>query len=74
MNQTPTPSSPPDDGKHDCPGPACQARLPVQILACRRHWGQVPKDLQRAVYRAWRSGDAAAHAKARAAAAAQMKP
>lgn len=58
---------------HECPGPACKQRVARNKLACPRHWGQVPPDLQSAVYRAYRSGDRAAHVAAMKAAIAVMK-
>lgn len=51
---------------HDCPIEGCAATgLPMSILMCKAHWAEVPRDLQRAVYRAWRHGGVAEHAQAR---------
>lgn len=41
---------------HECPGPLCEARVPLDQLACRRHWRQVPKNIQAQVIRAWQGG------------------
>lgn len=40
-----------------CPVPGCLIRKSRQYLMCRVHWARVPRDLQGAVYgayRAWR--------------------
>jgi hypothetical protein len=42
--------------KHRCPGPECEAMVPSDMLACSRHWYQVPRQLRTAVYRAWDYG------------------
>ena len=63
--------------KHSCPGPTCQAQIPRHLLACRRHWAQVPYAVQRAVYATWQSGAGAGstdHAEAMAAAIEAMRP
>lgn len=47
--------------KHRCPvnlPEPCEAQVPDTMLMCARHWRQVPRDLQRAVYRAWRARQA----------------
>jgi hypothetical protein len=47
------------------------------MLACSRHWYQVPKPIRAAVYRAWRGGQGAgteAHANAMRAAIRTMRP
>jgi hypothetical protein len=33
-------------GMHDCPGPGCEAQVPYDMLACRRHWYQVPRNIR----------------------------
>jgi hypothetical protein len=43
-------------GTHQCPGPGCHAQVPDAMLMCKRHWGAVPRDLQRRVYTAYRFG------------------
>lgn len=37
-----------------CPGPSCTEQVPSDMLMCRRHWFQVPKDLRQEVLSAWR--------------------
>jgi hypothetical protein len=41
---------------HQCPGPECTAEIPATMLACRRHWYQVPKVIRDAVWWAWDGG------------------
>ncbi len=41
---------------HECPGPECEAQVPYEMLACRRHWYQVPRAIRNAVYSTWDSG------------------
>lgn len=62
---------------HTCPGPGCDELIPRNMLACRRHWGQVPGHLKRAVYAAWDHGagyGTPEHADAMKAAIARMAP
>jgi hypothetical protein len=62
---------------HRCPGPGCDAQVPYEMLACRRHWYQVPRALRNAVYTAWRNGAGAAtsaHTAALDAAISRMRP
>lgn len=62
---------------HVCPGPNCERSVSLSLLACRRHWSQVPKPLQRRVYAAWAGGEGAGtdeHAEACEAAIATMQP
>jgi hypothetical protein len=64
---------------HDCPGPGCTARVPYEMLACRRHWRQVPQRLQNRVYATWEDSAYARwpldeHAEAIQAAIATMRP
>lgn len=62
---------------HICPAPQCDARIPFNMLACRRHWYQVPKPLRDAVWRAWDNGrgaGSAEHTAAIFAAIARMRP
>jgi hypothetical protein len=41
---------------HKCPIDGCEVTdLPRSILMCALHWRKVPRDLQRAVNRAWRA-------------------
>ena len=42
---------------HDCPVDGCAERVPVTLLMCRRHWGMVPPELGRRLYRAYNRGD-----------------
>lgn len=41
---------------HDCPRQGCGRRVPSHMLACARHWYQVPKPLRLAVWAAWNNG------------------
>jgi len=43
------------DTTHKCPGPGCELRVPLEQLACRIHWFQVPKALRDEVWSAWRA-------------------
>ncbi len=38
---------------HDCPAPGCSVPLPGYLLACARHWRQLPRPLQAAINLAW---------------------
>lgn len=46
----------PNDSTHECPGPDCKVRVSRSQLACRRHWYQVPLEIRRWVWSAYRSG------------------
>jgi hypothetical protein len=68
---------------HRCPGPACEAQVPADQLACRRHWFQVSQPKRDEVWAAWRALQRAAddpvaaeqrHDLAMHAAIAEMKP
>jgi hypothetical protein len=64
---------------HDCPGPGHVKAVSVadDLLACPPHWYQVPADVRRRVWAAWRNGNGAgsrAHAEAIAKAVEHMKP
>lgn len=62
---------------HECPGPGCERRVSAMMLACDRHWYQVPRHLRDAVYRAWNDGQGAGtaeHAFAARAAIKWMRP
>jgi hypothetical protein len=62
---------------HKCPGPDCDAEVPYEMLACSRHWYQVPRAIRAAVWRAWADGAGAgteAHSAAIVAAIARMRP
>lgn len=39
---------------HQCPGPGCTVQVPYELLACPRHWYQVPQKLRHEVWRAYR--------------------
>lgn len=49
---------------HECPITACTTRVPHEHLMCPPHWRKVPRDLQHAVYAAYRRDDLIAHADA----------
>ena len=62
---------------HRCPGPDCDKQVPPDMLACPRHWYQVPRPLRSAVYRAWDDGAGAGspeHTAAIGAAIGKMRP
>lgn len=62
---------------HECPGPECGKLVPDEMLACPRHWYQVPKPMRDAVYKAWNRGagaGSAAHYNAMLAAIGRMHP
>jgi hypothetical protein len=62
--------------EHTCPGPRCEEQIPYELLACRRHWYQVPKPARNAVYGAWKNGAGAgttAHTRAMEAAIKRMR-
>ena len=65
---------------HPCPGPGevhNGAEVPDDMLACSRHWYQVPRTLRSAVYRTWAYGEGRgtmAHLRAMDAAIAAMTP
>ena len=51
---------------HQCPGikangEQCEARVSSDMLACRPHWYQLPKEIRDRVWATWRSGDDAGH-------------
>ncbi len=54
------------DHTHECPAPGCEARVPYERLACRRHWFAIPKPLRDQLWLAWRHGSVAEHARVRA--------
>lgn len=62
---------------HTCPGPQCTAQIPYEMLACRRHWYQVTREIRSLVWRTWRGGAGAGspeHANAIRLAVADMRP
>lgn len=46
---------------HDCVIEGCTADVPMHQLMCRGHWAQVPREIQRDVYAAWRDRRAGKH-------------
>ncbi len=38
-------------GNHQCPAPGCFSVVGSHLLACRRHWHALPKEIR---YRIWR--------------------
>jgi hypothetical protein len=48
---------------HECPGPgevhSQGNRIPADMLACSRHWYQVPRPLRNRVWATWRDGEGA---------------
>lgn len=62
---------------HQCPGPDCQASVSYAMLACSRHWYQVPRPIRTLVYRTWNHGLGAGspeHTRAMELAIADMRP
>lgn len=57
---------------HDCPAKGCLAPVPVEQLACRKHWALVSRPTQQRVYREYRAGTMAGHAAAMQAAVEEM--
>ena len=45
-----------DDGKHKCPAPPCNRRVPYEMLACRNHWYAIPRHLRDQIWDAYLSG------------------
>jgi len=41
---------------HRCHADACGREIPPRLLMCGKHWGLVPRSLQRAVWRYYRPG------------------
>lgn len=41
---------------HTCHAAGCSTTVEPKLLMCLRHWRKVPRDLQRAVWRAYRAG------------------
>ena len=41
---------------HKCPAPGCDAVVPRNMLACRKHWYSIPKPLRDEVWRAYDGG------------------
>lgn len=41
---------------HTCHARGCRTRVPPKLLMCARHWRQVPRPLQRAVWSTYRPG------------------
>jgi hypothetical protein len=41
---------------HECPAPGCEKRVPQHMLACRRHYHELPKVLRGKLYQAWDGG------------------
>lgn len=47
---------------HDCPAPGCLVtKLPYAMLACPKHWYELPEDLRTRIWRTWRRTDTVAH-------------
>lgn len=41
--------------RHECYADACKKQIPDGMLMCRRHWDMVSKEIQRDVYRMYRT-------------------
>jgi hypothetical protein len=46
---------------HPCRADECSEQVEAKHAMCLRHWRMVPKDLQRALYRAYRIGTDSAY-------------
>lgn len=46
---------------HTCPGKGCERQVSADMLACRRHWFQLPKELRQRIWDTWRSDDHEGH-------------
>lgn len=38
---------------HQCPAPNCTANVPQNMLACRRDWYRLPREVRNRVWAAW---------------------
>jgi hypothetical protein len=41
---------------HTCHAFGCDRTIPPRLFMCKRHWGMVPLDLQRAIWRTYERG------------------
>lgn len=47
---------------HECPAPGCETKkLPERLLACAKHWYQLPADLRAEIWRTYRGHDTVRH-------------
>ncbi|MDA8290465.1 MAG: hypothetical protein M0Z33_02120 [Actinomycetota bacterium] len=44
-------------GCHPCPARACGEQIAFHMLACRRHWHRLPRDLRALLVTTWKTGD-----------------
>lgn len=44
---------------HTCHWPGCDRQVPPALWGCRRHWAMLTKELQTAIWRAYRPGQEA---------------
>lgn len=44
---------------HTCPNPPCEAKVPDNMLACRRDWYRLPQGIRNRVWAAWQDGEGA---------------
>jgi hypothetical protein len=49
---------------HRCPRPECDRKVSDDQYACRGDWYALPEVIRTKIWRAWRSGDTAAHMEA----------
>ncbi len=42
---------------HPCPAPYCDQLVQDKMLACRRHWLELPEDLRTKTWAAFHAGD-----------------
>lgn len=64
------------DTTHTCPAEGCDEVVPFDVLACKKHWFELPPQLRKGISRAWSSGNLTRWAELRAAAVAflSIKP
>ena len=43
-------------GRHVCHAEGCEIEVPPKLLMCAKHWRQVPRTIQRAIWRHYRPG------------------
>lgn len=46
----------PRSGKHHCHWPGCERAVPPSMWGCRKHWGMLPMDLRRAIWKFFEPG------------------
>lgn len=49
------------ESHHPCPAPNCPQLVQDSMLACRRHWFELPAELRARIWEHYRSGDRVQH-------------